>query len=259
MCGTFSRTGRRDTSFGIDKIHARRGFSWVNPCTRSCAMPAGRAAVPVAEGVCLEHRADPTKSRGQYLPLLELAVQEDPQNDRNMHYLGREYMFHGDWDKCIATLLRHLGMPSARWADERSASMRFIARAYAAKGRAGGRRAPGICAPSRRRRTLREPYLDFARFLSEEGRSRGRRVAVRPGAGHRRAAQVLHLRGGRLGIPSPRPARPGLLSHGRAGLRAGGPGPGRARGGPGPVDRAPRGQPALLPHARERRGAGQTR
>ncbi len=45
------------------------------------------------EGVCLEHHADRSKSRGQYLPLLELAVEEDPNNDRNVHYLGREYFF----------------------------------------------------------------------------------------------------------------------------------------------------------------------
>ena len=29
------------------------------------------------------------KSRGQYLPLLELSEEEDPEDDRNMHYLGR--------------------------------------------------------------------------------------------------------------------------------------------------------------------------
>ena len=51
-----------------------------------------------------------------------------------MHYLGREYMFRGEWDKCIATLLHHLSMPEARWKDERCASMRYLARAYLQKG-----------------------------------------------------------------------------------------------------------------------------
>lgn len=40
-----------------------------------------------------------SKSRAQYLPLLELSVQEDPEDDRNMHYLGREYMFRGQWER----------------------------------------------------------------------------------------------------------------------------------------------------------------
>ena len=154
--------------FWIDKIHARHGFSWVNPVHEVLRwLGEGYPQSRFAEGVHLEHHADPTKSRAQYLPLLELAIQEDPQNDRNMHYLGREYMFKGDWDRCIATLQRHLSMPNARWEDERCASMRFIARSYAAKGdsREAHRwyhRAIAE-APSQR-----EPYVDFALLLSKE-------------------------------------------------------------------------------------------
>ena len=59
---------------------------------------------------------------------------EDPEDDRNMHYLGREYLFYGRWDDCIATLKRHLQMPRAAWKDERAASMRYIARSYHEKG-----------------------------------------------------------------------------------------------------------------------------
>lgn len=47
-----------------------------------------------AEGIQLDHHPDPKKSRAQYLPLLELAVSETPQDDRSVHYLGREYLFH---------------------------------------------------------------------------------------------------------------------------------------------------------------------
>lgn len=112
------------------------------------------------------HHADPNKSRAQYLPLLELAVQEDPTNDRNMHYLGREYMFRQDWDRCIATLLRHLDMPNALWADERCASMRFLGKAYAYKGEGKEARRWYHRAIAEAPQ-LREPYLDFAVFLSQ--------------------------------------------------------------------------------------------
>ena len=37
-------------------------------------------------------------------------------------------MFRGEWQKAIETLARHLTLPSAVWADERCASMRYIAR-----------------------------------------------------------------------------------------------------------------------------------
>lgn len=169
----FQPDGSEGYVFWIDKIHARKGFSWVNP-VHEVLRYAG-PGVPqsrFAEGVCLDHRADPTKSRGQYLGLLELAVQEDPQNDRNMHYLGREYMFYRKWDKCIETLQRHLQMPNARWADERSASMRYIARAYAAKGEGDLARNWFLRAIAEAPH-LREPYLDFARFLNEIGDSEG--------------------------------------------------------------------------------------
>ena len=47
-----------------------------------------------------------------------------------MHYLGREYMFHGKYNEAIDTLIKHLNLKSATWKDERCASMRFIARCY---------------------------------------------------------------------------------------------------------------------------------
>ena len=62
--------------------------------------------------------------------MLELSVKEDPEDDRNMHYLGREYMYYGKWNEAIDTLIRHLSLPRAIWKDERCASMRFIARCY---------------------------------------------------------------------------------------------------------------------------------
>jgi len=63
-----------------------------------------------------------------------MSVRESPEDDRNMHYLGREYMFYERWDDCIATLKKHLAMKSAVWADERAASMRYLSRACKAKG-----------------------------------------------------------------------------------------------------------------------------
>ena len=35
-----------------------------------------------------------------------------------MHYLGREYLFRGRWDDCIATLKKHLSLPAAVWVDD---------------------------------------------------------------------------------------------------------------------------------------------
>ena len=47
-----------------------------------------------------------------------------------MHYLGREYMYNGEWEKSIEVLKKHLELKSSTWDEERGASMRFISRGY---------------------------------------------------------------------------------------------------------------------------------
>ena len=76
-------------------------------------------------------------------------------------------MYYGEWKKAIATLLRHLSLPSATWADERCASMRYLARCYRQLGRSDLaavwlHRAIAEAPP------LREPYVDFAGLLFEQ-------------------------------------------------------------------------------------------
>ncbi len=116
-------------SFYSDKIHKRKGAFWVNPVHEIVKFHEPETIV-TTDDVIIDHYPDKNKSRKSYLPLLELSIKEDPQNDRNMHYLGREYMYYGKWDDAIDTLIKHLKMKSATWSDERCASMRFIARCY---------------------------------------------------------------------------------------------------------------------------------
>lgn len=130
---SFNKDGTPDVTFMLDKIHARHGYKWVHPVHEILKYENGIENFAETD-IKLNHYPDSTKSRGQYLPLLELSVKEEPNDDRNVHYLGREYMFYGKWDKCIETLKYHLSLPTARWLDERCASMRYIARACRAKG-----------------------------------------------------------------------------------------------------------------------------
>ena len=116
-------------SFYGEKIHKRKGFTWVNP-VHEILKYKGEEKYLYTDKVIVNHYPDSKKSRSSYLPLLELAVKEDPSNDRNMHYLGREYMYYGKYEEAISTLERHLSLESATWKDERCASMRFIARCY---------------------------------------------------------------------------------------------------------------------------------
>lgn len=126
-----TQEGKEDICFYYEKMHARFGYSWVHPVHEILQKQKDLVEHKIIlQDVCLHHYADQTKSRSGYLPLLELAVKEQPQNDRNMHYLGREYMFYNMPQKSIATLKKHLRLKSATWSDERSASMRYIAEQY---------------------------------------------------------------------------------------------------------------------------------
>ena len=117
-------------SFYSDKIHSRKNYQWTHPVHEILSYQLGEEKKIVTDEITLNHYPDREKSRSSYLPLLELSVKEDPEDDRNMHYLGREYMYYGRWNDCIDTLIKHLQLNSATWKDERCASMRFIARSY---------------------------------------------------------------------------------------------------------------------------------
>lgn len=166
---SFRPDGGEGCVFWIEKAHSRRGWRWTHPVhevlewTGEGHAPAARPA----PGVQLDHHPDPEKSRGQYLPLLELSVQEAPEDDRNMHYLGREYLFHRRWDDCIRTLRRHLELSTARWTDERAASMRYIARAYLQKGQREQAVSWYLRAVAEAPH-LREGYVELAHLLYEQ-------------------------------------------------------------------------------------------
>ena len=166
---SFQPDGSEGVVFWQEKIHARRGFRWVHPVHEVLEWvgEGERGPMVSVQGIQLNHHPDPQKSRGQYLPLLELSVAEDPEDDRNLHYLGREYLYYGRWDDCIRTLTRHLALPKAVWRDERAASMRYIARAHARKGERDEARDWYLRAAAEAPH-LREPWTDLAMLLYED-------------------------------------------------------------------------------------------
>lgn len=117
-------------NFYIEKIHCRKLYKWTHPVHEVLFYEGENENVKTTDNITLNHYPDNNKNRSSYLPLLELSVKESPYDDRNMHYLGREYMYYGRWNEAIDTLIKHLKLKSATWKDERCASMRFISRCY---------------------------------------------------------------------------------------------------------------------------------
>jgi glycosyltransferase involved in cell wall biosynthesis len=124
---SWNEDGTPGLQYGGDKIHARKGYRWKHPVHE--VITADRT-VETQGWYKLEihHYPDNTKSRGQYLPLLELSVKEDPHDDRNAFYFARELYFNNMLEAAAAEFRRHLSLPSAVWAPERAASYRYLAK-----------------------------------------------------------------------------------------------------------------------------------
>ena len=127
---SFDEYNNPKVNFYIEKIHIRNNYKWTHPVHEVLTYEGENEVFLTTDEITVNHYPDKNKSRSSYLPLLELSVKEDPNDDRNMHYLGREYMYHKKYNEAIDTLEKHLLLPTATWKDERAASMRFIARCY---------------------------------------------------------------------------------------------------------------------------------
>jgi tetratricopeptide (TPR) repeat protein len=121
--------------FRYEKIHARHGYHWHHPI-HEYPRPDGRIPEVWAETdmLLVSHHPDPTKSRGQYMDLLDLSVKEDPFCPRNAFYHARELTFYSRWDEAEVALLKYLAMPEGTWANERCYAMRLLSKAYSERG-----------------------------------------------------------------------------------------------------------------------------
>lgn len=120
-------------SFYYEKIHHRSGYHWHHP-VHEYPRADGRIKEVYAytDMLLVSHHPDPTKSRGQYMHLLELAVQEDPRCPRNAFYHARELTFYRRWEEAITALKKYLEMPEATWQNERAYAMRLLSQSYSA-------------------------------------------------------------------------------------------------------------------------------
>jgi Tfp pilus assembly protein PilF len=116
--------GTEGLTYGGDKIHARHGYTWKHP-VHEVLKPDGIETQQWCD-LQIHHHPDHSKSRSQYLPLLKLAVEEDPRDDRNQFYLAREYFFHGETGLAQYHFSEHLKL--SQWHPERAASYRYLAK-----------------------------------------------------------------------------------------------------------------------------------
>lgn len=119
--------GSPGTEFDGFRIHTRFGYRWRYPI-HELPTPYGIEEKRMRMNFEIHHRPDDSKSRGSYLSLLKMAVEEDPYSDRNSFYYARELYFNGLWEESAKEFKRHLSLPTAWWKPERASSMNYLAR-----------------------------------------------------------------------------------------------------------------------------------
>jgi glycosyltransferase involved in cell wall biosynthesis len=114
-----------------NRLHSRYGYRWVKPCHEVTEYYGdffgGEEKSAVVHSV-VRHRPDDSKSRSQYLPMLQMAVAETPQDARMWAYLAREYFFHSKWKETIEAAEEML--KAGGWYIERAATCRAAAQAF---------------------------------------------------------------------------------------------------------------------------------
>jgi glycosyltransferase involved in cell wall biosynthesis len=144
--------------YGGDKVHKRSGYRWKHP-VHEVLVSDRMEETQEWFNFEIHHHPDHTKSRSQYLPLLELAVQEDPWDDRNAYYYGRELFFNQKYLEAFRELKRYLLLPTANWNAERSSAMRYMAKCVGMPEKEKWFKRAIKEAPERR-----EPLVDMALF-----------------------------------------------------------------------------------------------
>jgi tetratricopeptide (TPR) repeat protein len=149
-------------TFFYEKIFSRHGYRFHHPC-HEYPRPDARIKEVYAhtDMLLVTHHPDPTKSRGQYMDLLELSVKEDPSCPRNAFYYARELTFNRRWVDAIVALHKYLENPKADWVNERCYAMRVMAQSYEALGDRAQAQV-WLEKASREAPNTREPWVELA-------------------------------------------------------------------------------------------------
>ena len=109
-------------------FHHRWGYRFKRPVHEALFF-AGEEVTRGCDDIVICEIQDHSKTtRQQYLPLMELAHKEDPDDAQICFWLGRDYMWSNQHERGIEIMQRYLALPSSTWREERSEAMRCLAR-----------------------------------------------------------------------------------------------------------------------------------
>jgi len=156
--------------FPYRKIHSRHGYHWHHPCHEDLRID-GRVEHVTAwcPHLLVSHYPDNTKSRGQYIDILEVAVKEDDKDPHHFFYYARELTFYGRWEDAKKALTKYLAMDASDAQNERCYAMRLMGKAFAETGDLRQAEKWYYMAAGEAPNT-REPWCELAMLMYRQGR-----------------------------------------------------------------------------------------
>jgi hypothetical protein len=116
-------------AFPVKNFHQRWGYRFRRPIHEELSFVGEKEVTGDCREIIIYHVQDYAKTtRQQYLPLMELAHKEDPDDSQICFWLGRDYMGANQPERGIEVLRHYLALPSSTWGEERSEAMRYLAR-----------------------------------------------------------------------------------------------------------------------------------
>ena len=117
-------TGRPSISFITSKSYDRTKQQWSGVIHETLRGDVGKKVMLTKEQYGLEHFQNPETNRTGYLKGLAIDCFQNPDNDRNSHYLAREMMYHHRFKSAIQEFARHIQMQ--KWDAERAQSYIYM-------------------------------------------------------------------------------------------------------------------------------------
>lgn len=141
-------------TYSADKCHARWGYRWNRP-VHETVFAVGDETTVTNMNVTMWQKQDINKSRGQYLPLLELSHKENSDCAQTLFWLAREYAYQNQQENAINHFKKFIQLPHA-WSTEKSEAERWLSKLLP-NDKVYWLRQSVASAPYRR-----EPWLDLA-------------------------------------------------------------------------------------------------
>lgn len=123
----YDATGKPTVDFYANRIHPRNNYRWRHPIHEViCHYPATFQERFHEVNLWIEHHPDNTKSRGQYLEMLEMAVDENPTSPRDLYYYARELFFKKEYLPAKVVFEEYLKY--TQFPGEKAYALRYLAK-----------------------------------------------------------------------------------------------------------------------------------